>query len=87
MKNEINSEYDQEYWMKFRDSIFSVGKPYFSIVSNAEDEHPNINVIRISDCKHEVFIDISCHRDRQDALERAEALCNLLNAKYPFLDG
>lgn len=74
-----------EYWFKFRDSIFEVGKPNFSIVSNDLDEHPNPNVVRISDCKFEIFIDISCHGNYQDALERANALCNVLNADYPFL--
>ena len=27
------------------------------------------------------------HGDREDALERAQALCNVLNAKYPFFEG
>jgi len=72
--------------MKFRDSIYEVGKPSFSIVSNGEDEHPDFNVIRISDCKFNVFIDVSCGLDRQDALKRAKALCDVLNADYPFMD-
>lgn len=84
MDNETSDKYGPEYWFKFRDSIYDVGNPYFSIVSNNEDEHPDKNVIRISDCKFNVFIDVSCGRDRQDALERATALCNLLNAEYPF---
>lgn len=87
MKNETADKYGYEYWFKFRDSIYEVGKPYFSIVSNGEDEHPDPDIIRITDCKFSVFIDISCGKDRQDARERAEALCKVLNAKYPFLDG
>ncbi len=87
MSNETSDKYGREYWFKFRDSIYEVGKPSFSIVSNDEDEHPDENVIRISDCKFNVFIDVSCNGDRQDALERAQALCQVLNAKYPFLDG
>lgn len=83
----MSDKYGTEYWMKFRDSIYEVGKPNFSIVSNESDEHPDPNVVRISDCKFDVFIDVSCGRDRQDALERAQSLCDLLNADYPFLDG
>ncbi len=86
MNNETSDKYGYEYWFKFRDSIFEVGKPDFSIVSNNEDEHPDKNVIRISDCKFNVFIDVSCHGDRQDALERAQALCEVLNAEYPFFE-
>jgi hypothetical protein len=77
-------KYGIDYWLKFRDYIYDVGRPDFSIVSNGEDEHPDSNVIRITDCKFDVFIDISCGRDRQDALERANALCILLNTDYPF---
>lgn len=80
----VSDEFGQDYWFKFRDSIYEVGKPNFSIVSNNEDEHPDPNIIRISDCKFDVFIDVSCGSDRQDALERAEALCKVLNADYPF---
>lgn len=87
MENETAEKYGREYWFKFRDLIYEVGKPYFSIVSNGEDEHPDKNVIRIADCKFEVFIDVSRSGSRQNNLERAEALCLLLNAKYPFLDG
>ena len=87
MINKTADKYGREYWFKFRDSIYEVGKPSFSIVSNDEDEHPDETVIRVSDCKFNVFIDVSCHGDRQDALERAKALCQVLNAKYPFLDG
>ncbi len=86
MTNPTSEKYGYEYWFRFRDSIYEVGKPYFSVVSNNEDEHPNKNVIRITDCKFSVFIDVSCGFDRQDALERAQALCNVLNAKYPFMD-
>ena len=84
MNGETSKKYGNEYWFKFRDSIYEVGKPNFSIVSNDFDEHPDKNVIRISDCKFSVFIDISCGNDRQDALERAIALCKLLNSDYPF---
>ena len=84
--NETSDKYGHEYWFKFRDSIYDVGKPYFSIVSNDEDEHPDKNVIRITDCKFSVFIDVSCHGNRKDALERAKALCDVLNADYPFME-
>ena len=69
-------------WIKFRDSIYAVGRPSFSIVSNGEDEHPDSNVVRISDCKFNVFIDVSCNGDYHDALERANALCQVLNSDY-----
>jgi hypothetical protein len=82
----MTKDYDIEYWIKFRDSIYDVGKPTFSIVSNGEDEHPDPDVIRISDCRFDVFIDVSCGSDRQDALERADALCKVLNSDYPFMD-
>lgn len=82
--DDTSKKYGFDYWFKFRDSIYEVGKPCFSIVSNNENEHPDKNVIRISDCKFDVFIDVSCGRDRQDALERAQALCDVLNADYPF---
>ena len=75
-----------DYWFKFRDSIYEVGKPIFSIVSNGEDEHPDPNIVRISDCKFNVFIDIDCHGNYQDAFERATALCKVLNSDYPFLN-
>lgn len=87
MNDNTSKEYGREYWFKFRDSIYDIGKPFFSIVSNDEDEPLDKNVIRIVDCKFSVFIDVSCGSDRQDALERAEALCRVLNAKYPFIDG
>lgn len=80
-----DEDFGPDYWFKFRDSIYEVGKPYFSIVSNSEDEHPDPNVIRISDCKFDVFIDVSCGLDREDAMERAIALCKVLNAEYPFM--
>lgn len=80
------AKWGPNYWFKFRDSIHEVGKPYFSIVSNGTDEHPDPEVIRISDCKFNVFIDISCGDGRQEALERAEALCKVLNADYPFYE-
>ena len=86
MSNKTCDKYGEDYWFKFRDSIYEVGRPYFSIVSNGEDEHPDKDVVRISDCKFNVFIDVSCGRDREDALERASALCKVLNADYPFLD-
>lgn len=84
MNNLTCDKYGPDYWFKFRDSIYEVGKPDFHIVSNGEDEHPDPNVIRITDCKFHLFIDISCHGDKQDALERAQALCKLLNSDYPF---
>lgn len=59
--------------------IEEIGNPFFSIVENGSDEHPDKNVIRISDCKFDVFIDVSCFGDRKDALERAQALCRVLN--------
>lgn len=86
MKNKTSEKYGEDYWFKFRDSIYEVGKPEFSIVCNDQDEHPDKNVIRITDCKFSVFIDISCGFDRQDALERAQALCVLLNSEYPFFE-
>jgi predicted Zn-ribbon and HTH transcriptional regulator len=81
----FSGKYGQDYWFKFRDSIYEVGKPTFSIVSNGEDENPKENIIRISDCKFDVFIDV-WGEDKQDSLERAEALCKVLNAEYPFHD-
>jgi len=78
--------FGKDYWFKFRDSIYEVGKPNFSIVSNGEDENPDLNVVRISDCKFNVFIDVSCNGDYRDALERTKALCNVLNADYPFMN-
>lgn len=86
MKNETADKYGSDYWFKFRDCIYKVGKPDFFIVSNGEDEHPDKSVIRITDCKFSVFIDVSCDGDVQDAKERALALCAVLNAEYPFLD-
>lgn len=82
----IPDKWGEDYWFKFRDSIFEVGKPNFSLVGNKINEHPDPNVIRIADCKYDVFIDISCCGSRKEALERAEALCKVLNADYPFLD-
>lgn len=84
MNEEIS--FGNDYWFKFRDSIYEVGRPSFSIVSNGEDEHPDPHVVRISDCKFNVFIDISCHGDYEDAVERANALCKVLNAEYPFMN-
>jgi hypothetical protein len=84
MKDDTSKKYGPEYWFKFRDSIGNVGSAYFSIVSNGMDEHPDPNVVRISDSRFDVFIDVSCGRDRGDALERAQALCELLNSDYPF---
>lgn len=81
---EFEENFGEDYWFEFRDSIYEVGKPGFSIVDNDSDEHPDPNVIRISDCKFNVFIDVSCGRDREDAIERANALCKVLNAEYPF---
>ena len=84
--SKLPDKYGPDYWFKFRDSIYEVGKPNFSIVSNGEDEHPDPNVIRISDCRFDVFIDISCGKNVLDALERALALCKVLNSEYPFLE-
>jgi len=81
---ELEKHFGKDYWFRFRDAIYDVGKPNFSIVENGSDEHPDPDVIRISDCKFDVFIDISCSEGRKDALERAFALCRVLNADYPF---
>ncbi len=78
--------FGKDYWFKFRDSIYEVGKPFFSIVSNGEDEHSDPNVVRVSDCKFDVFIDVSCNGNYQDAFERATSLCIVLNADYPFMN-
>ncbi len=86
MSNETSEKYGYEYWFKFRDSIYDVGKPNFSIVSNEEDQHSDKNIIRISDCKFNVFIDVLCpYSTTEDAIERAQALCKVLNADYPFM--
>lgn len=84
MKQYDLEKWGEDYWFKFRDSIYDIGKPNFSIVSNGYDEHADPKVVRISDCKFEVFIDVSCGSDIQDAFARATALCNVLNSEYPF---
>lgn len=86
MKQYDLDRWGKDFWFKFRDSIYDVGKPNFSIVSNGTDEHPDLDVIRITDCKFSVFIDISSTEGRKEALERAEALCKVLNSDYPFME-
>lgn len=82
----INDKYGKDFWFKFRDAIHDVGKPEFSIVSNEENEHPDKDIIRISDCKFSVFIDITSRAGRQDSLDRAASLCRLLNSDYLFFE-
>ncbi|MES2409014.1 MAG: hypothetical protein V4509_01795 [Patescibacteria group bacterium] len=64
------------------DLVYEVGKPYFSIVDNGSDEHPDKDVIRISDCTFDTFIDVSHAEGRDESLKIAAALCKILN--YPF---
>lgn len=65
--------------------IQEIGDPYFSVCDDTCDEiyrhKNNPNTLRIIDCEHNVYIDVTCETI-DDTRKTAQTLCRLLNQDY-----